>query len=298
MLAAVGTALPETMIPVVAILGAVYARQDPGLAGEIGIGAILGAPFTLATLAMFVVGASALVYRKRREQGAEIRCREANAGPDFPWCKAVGRDVMINEETIARDVLFFLVFFALAAAVGILGLPFILKVGVAILLTVAYADYIRRTLHSGEAMEEVPERLTLWRFRSRPPLFAVVAQGGPQRIEVPTLCLGCGLHGLDHRPAQRPPHEPVSRGALGKAVHRHPCELQLRPQHRLGIVPSAPTRRLHIAAPPSITGVSLAQDRRARGRRSPEDLRPTRRVCAGCPVLPRADHQAPRATPR
>ncbi len=68
-LAAVGTALPETMIPVVAILGAVYAGQDPGLAGEIGIGAILGAPFTLATLAMFVVGASALVYRKRREQG-------------------------------------------------------------------------------------------------------------------------------------------------------------------------------------------------------------------------------------
>jgi cation:H+ antiporter len=175
-LAAVGTALPETMIPVVAILGAVYAGQDPGLAGEIGIGAILGAPFTLATLAMFVVGASALVYRKRREQGAEIRCREANTGLDFPWCKAVGRDVMIDEETIARDVLFFLVFFALAAAVGSLGLPFILKVGVAILLTVAYANYVRRTLHSGEVMEEVPERLTLWRFRSRPPLLAVVAQ--------------------------------------------------------------------------------------------------------------------------
>jgi len=83
---------------------------------------------------------------------------------------------MIDEETIARDVLFFLVFFALAAAVGILGLPFILKVGVAILVTVAYADYVRRTLHSGEVMEEVPERLTLWRFRSRPPLFAVVVQ--------------------------------------------------------------------------------------------------------------------------
>jgi cation:H+ antiporter len=175
-LAAVGTALPETMIPVVAILGAVVAGEDLELAREIGIGAILGAPFTLATLAMFVVGASALAYRKRRGQGAEIRCQEANAGQDFPWCRATGRDPIINEMTIARDILFFLVFFTVAAVVGLLELPFIAKVGVAVLLTVAYADYVRRTLHSGDALEEVPERLTLWRFQSRPPLFAVLAQ--------------------------------------------------------------------------------------------------------------------------
>jgi membrane protein implicated in regulation of membrane protease activity len=58
-------------------------------------------------------------------------------------------------------MLFFLVFFTAAAIVGLLVLPFIAKVGVAALLTVAYADYVRRTLHSGEALEEVPERLTL-----------------------------------------------------------------------------------------------------------------------------------------
>jgi cation:H+ antiporter len=68
-LAALGTALPETMIPVVAILGAIVAGEDPELAREFGIGAILGAPFTLATLAMFVVGASPLAYGKRRGQG-------------------------------------------------------------------------------------------------------------------------------------------------------------------------------------------------------------------------------------
>jgi Ca2+/Na+ antiporter len=66
-LAAVGTALPETMIPIVAILGAALAGGDSGVAGEIGIGAILGAPFLLATLAMFVAGTSALGYRRRRE---------------------------------------------------------------------------------------------------------------------------------------------------------------------------------------------------------------------------------------
>ena len=50
-LAAVGTALPETMIPLIAIL-----FGGAGSSDEVGIGAILGAPFMLATLAMFVTG--------------------------------------------------------------------------------------------------------------------------------------------------------------------------------------------------------------------------------------------------
>jgi cation:H+ antiporter len=113
-LAAVGTALPETMIPVVAILAAVFAGRDPETAGEIGIGAILGAPFLLATLAMFVVGASALYFRGRRESGAKIRC-ERVAADDFPWCKAPGKSVNIDADTIARDIAFFLIFYAVAA---------------------------------------------------------------------------------------------------------------------------------------------------------------------------------------
>ena len=60
-LAAVGTALPETMIPFIAIVfgGGVAAS-------EIGVGAILGAPFMLSTLAMFVTGAAVLATRERR----------------------------------------------------------------------------------------------------------------------------------------------------------------------------------------------------------------------------------------
>src|SRR5215216_7849569 len=60
-LAAVGTALPETMIPVVAIVASLFTGSSA--AGDIGVGSILGAPFLLATLAMFVAGASALVFR-------------------------------------------------------------------------------------------------------------------------------------------------------------------------------------------------------------------------------------------
>ena len=173
-LAAVGTALPETMIPIVAILGAALVGGDAAVAGEIGVGAILGAPFLLATLAMFVVGASAYGYRGRRAHGVEIRCREERV--DFPWCKVSARDVTVHEETIARDVLFFLIFFAIAAAVGIVALPFVVKAAVAVVLVAAYAYYVRRALASGGMLEEVPERLTLWRFGSRPPTWAVVGQ--------------------------------------------------------------------------------------------------------------------------
>ena len=71
-LAAVGTALPETMIPIIAIL---FATGEASHA--VGIGAILGAPFMLATLAMFVTGVAILIVapaaldRRRDARGHE-----------------------------------------------------------------------------------------------------------------------------------------------------------------------------------------------------------------------------------
>ena len=175
-LAAVGTALPETMIPVVAILAAEFAGEGGGAAGEIGIGAILGAPFLLSTLAMFIVGSSALAYRRRREQGAKIRCSEASVGDEFPWCKTPAKEVIVDEKTIARDMGFFLIFFAVAAGAGIVELPLALRFALAAILISAYALYVRRTLHSGGALEDVPQSLTLWRFSSRPPTWIVACQ--------------------------------------------------------------------------------------------------------------------------
>ena len=66
-LAAVGTALPETIIPIIAIL---FAREGAGK--EIGIGAILGAPLMLSTLAMFVTGIAVLVFSRRRRNGNKV----------------------------------------------------------------------------------------------------------------------------------------------------------------------------------------------------------------------------------
>ena len=84
-LAAVGTAMPETLIPIVAIIGGGEGSED------VAVGAIIGAPFLLATIAMALVGISALIFRARREQGARLDA-------DIP--------------TLDRDLIFFLVFFA------------------------------------------------------------------------------------------------------------------------------------------------------------------------------------------
>jgi cation:H+ antiporter len=69
--AAVGTAMPETILPFIAIL---IHGGDTG--AHIGVGAILGAPFMLSTLAFFLVGITILVgflMKKRKfELHAEI----------------------------------------------------------------------------------------------------------------------------------------------------------------------------------------------------------------------------------
>ena len=153
-LAAVGTALPETMIPVVAVVSIIFTGN--AAAGEVGVGAILGAPFLLATLAMFVVAVSIQGFRRRRE---------------------TDDDVAIDKGTAKRDLLFFLVFFALGVGAGLVPLPFFLKVVLAVVLVVAYGLYVWRTVRSGgESIEEPPERLAVWRSSSEAPMWAVAAQ--------------------------------------------------------------------------------------------------------------------------
>src|ERR671933_1468493 len=179
-LAAVGTALPETMIPVVALIGAALEGGSAAeAASEIGIGAILGAPFLLATLAMFIVGVAALVFRGRRNNGG---------------------DIVIDKSTTRRDVVFFLVFFTLAAGAGIVALPTYMKVMEALVLVAAYAIYVWRTIVAGgEAMGETPDDLSLWPESSwgRAPTWAVAAQ-----LLGTLVVMGVGAHffvgGVEH----------------------------------------------------------------------------------------------------
>jgi cation:H+ antiporter len=128
LLAAVATALPETLIPVTAIV-----RGGEG-SHEVAIGAILGAPFLLATLAMALVGSAAYGWRRRRPQGAAL-------------------DVHIP--TLERDLGFFLGCFTIGFGLGVIGVPLWLRLLAAIALVLAYSAYVRLTLtHSGEVASE------------------------------------------------------------------------------------------------------------------------------------------------
>jgi cation:H+ antiporter len=117
-LAAVGTALPETMIPIVAILAG-----DAHASDEVGIGAILGAPFMLATLAMFVTGVAVLINRGRRKTGATMD---------------------IETVVVGKDVRYFLLTYGLAIAVAFTPLDWTwARPAAAIILFGLYAIYVR-----------------------------------------------------------------------------------------------------------------------------------------------------------
>ena len=131
-LAAVATAMPETLIPVIAIIGPALTGADPEASHAIGVGAILGAPFMLSTLAMFVTGVAVLSFARGGRRGTQMR---------------------VNVRVLGRDVMFFLGGYAVAIGVAFLpaDIGWIRWVAAASLFVI-YAVYVR--LHFTDAPEE------------------------------------------------------------------------------------------------------------------------------------------------
>lgn len=154
-LAAVGTALPETMIPIIALVfvGGEAARG-------VGIGAILGAPFMLSTAAMFVTGAAVLTFSRggRRK-----------------------RTLNIDQRIVGRDLRFFL---GMYIAAIVLGLPLYdkptwLRIGAGVLLVAAYVLYVYRTSQDEHGPSEGDEELNPLRLQpnlTTPHMRVVIAQ--------------------------------------------------------------------------------------------------------------------------
>jgi cation:H+ antiporter len=131
-LAAVGTALPETIVPIVAIL------LIGGEGGQdVGIGGILGAPFMLATLAFFVTGLSVLLFARRRLSGLAMP---------------------VNARVLRHDVGTFTLVYLVAVGTAFIPYRWVRAV-VALLLIAAYGVYVRLHLRDEPLEEEADHEL-------------------------------------------------------------------------------------------------------------------------------------------
>lgn len=124
-LAAVGTAMPETIIPLIAIF---LGTKEQG--EEIGEGAILGAPFMLGTLAMFIGGLAVWYGFRKGRRSDHLKLRKDHA---------------------KRDMKYFMAMYTLALIAGLAGLqtyfePGPLNYGLAVVLLLTYMVYMHRTL--------------------------------------------------------------------------------------------------------------------------------------------------------
>lgn len=128
-LAAIGTALPETILPLIAIL---LLAGDAGT--DIGTGSILGSPFTLSTIALFLCGLTALLLARDKASGV----------------------VHVNGKMVRNNLRFFILAYGIAAIAAFIPEEYrTFKLLIAIALLFVYIIYMVRTLRAdGETSEE------------------------------------------------------------------------------------------------------------------------------------------------
>jgi cation:H+ antiporter len=147
-LAAFGTALPESVVTFVAVAFGATAAQK-----QIGVGAALGGPLVLATVAYAVVGWT--LFSARRP------LRTATADADF--------------KALSRDQAWFLVIFVFKLGLGLIA--FAIKPWLGVAFLIAYALYVWKEMRGeqGEAEGEL-EPLKLAPKSAHPPTSLAVLQ--------------------------------------------------------------------------------------------------------------------------
>lgn len=149
-LAAFGTALPESAVTFMAV---VWGKNDAQR--DLGMGAALAGPLVLATISYAVVGAVLLASRRR-----------------------LGRDtmaVLTDQRRLSQDQLWFLILFAFKLALGLVVFTF--KPWCGVLFLLAYAAYVYKEIHCPrEDIEDAMEPLRLCPSSQNPPFYWVLAQ--------------------------------------------------------------------------------------------------------------------------
>ncbi|MFC5706109.1 sodium:calcium antiporter [Aeromonas eucrenophila] len=148
LLAALGTALPECIVTLTALL-----MGDAPVQQQIGIGAALGGPLVLSTIGYSAVGLTLLLYMSPEHRVMEDEVQRA----------------------IGRDQRWFVGIFLVAVALGMV--TFTGKAWLAPLFVLIYLVYVRRELQQTDSHEvELPEPLKLAPGAGIPPLRKVLLQ--------------------------------------------------------------------------------------------------------------------------
>lgn len=186
-LAAVGTALPETIIPIIAIVSAWYAGTTEG--SDIGLGAIVGAPFMLSTLALFVTGAAIVVFVRQGRRDEHVR---------------------IDAAVMKRDLRFFILTYGFVVIASFIP-SHLVKVLIGFALIGIYGYYVYQTLqHPGELGDDMGP-LYFARGKKEPELAIVIIQ-----VVAALIGIMVGAHFFVHHVAH-----------LSHALHINPLILSL-----------------------------------------------------------------------
>ena len=165
-LAAAGTALPESVVTLMAVL---FGSEKNG--NDIAVGAAMGGPLVVGTLAYAVTGAM-LFLRFRKKQAL------AMASPGSPAAPAhdLRVDEGIDTRRLARDQVWFLSIFAFKVALGLVA--FAIKPWLGLLFLAAYGVYFYREMTSDgeDASADDLEPLKLRPKAATPGTWFVVAQ--------------------------------------------------------------------------------------------------------------------------
>jgi cation:H+ antiporter len=150
-LAAVGTALPESLIPLIAFIFGRGVEQQ-----HIGVGAIIGAPFMLSTLAFFLSGLVVILERRKR--------------PDFPI-------LQVQPGVIRRDLIFFFCGYSIGLLAAFTPDPMRKKIYAMVLLA-GYLFYVWLTLHGGryEGQKSDLRPLFFSRKKNTPRFLLIITQ--------------------------------------------------------------------------------------------------------------------------
>ena len=122
--AAIGTALPETIVPLVAIIGAIFADTELSVGEDVALGAVLGSPFLLSTIAFFVTGVSVFVCSLLKKRSCQL-------------CS--------NPIVLLRDLKYFALSYTIAVLCAFIPCK-IIKIILAICLIIYYCFYVKNTL--------------------------------------------------------------------------------------------------------------------------------------------------------